>query len=589
MENMKIKQGKAGKYLIFLLLFGIVSLVLFLGFSLFNTKGEPREAIVALSMLQSGDWVSPVNNGVDIAYKPPFFHWCVALCSLIGGGVTEFSSRFPSALAAIIMVVVAYLYMLRNKVDAGLAFLAGLITLSAFEVHRASMACRVDMVLSALTVMAIYSFHNWYVHKSKWQAVLTVLLLSGAFLTKGPIGAILPCMVIGAYMLVRGEGFFSAFFKCIGMVVASAVIPFFWYYAAYQERGESFLYLVYEENVLRFMGKMAYSSHEAPAIYNVLTMITGFLPYTLLVIFSLFVVLRGKLHINTKSGMKSKIMMGLARIWQRIRNMSDQDLMSLLSAVLIFVFYCIPKSKRSVYLLPVYPFVAYYLAKYILWIADRHRSMAKAYGWVISVIALIMPVLIGVAAFGIVPHTIFHGKHAADNVLYLESFESMNVGLAFICLTFVVLAAVCFFVRTSKGRDAHKLCYSLCCLVFSVYLMLDGVILPRVMNVKSDYYVATEIGKLVPKGEKIWDYRSNWKPGERSRMHQFTINFYLGDTIVPLDFHKPQQGYMIMGDDDYAVFCKAYPTYRLKRIKRFNHRSCDDKRVLTLYSFNVNR
>ncbi len=588
MENMDIKHGKAGRYLICLLLLGIISLILFLGFSLFNTKGEPREAIVALSMLQSGDWISPINNGVDIAYKPPFFHWCVALCSLIGGGVTEFSSRFPSALATIIMVVVAYLYMLKNKVDAKLAFLTGLITLSAFEVHRASMACRVDMVLSALTVMAIYSFHSWYEHKSKWQAVLTVLLLSGAFLTKGPIGAILPCMVIGAYMLVRGERFFSAFFKCIGMVIASAVIPFFWYYAAYQERGEAFLYLVYEENVLRFMGKMAYSSHEAPAIYNVLTMITGFLPFTLLILFSLFV-LRGKLHINTAACKKCNVKSWFARMWQRIQNMSDQDLISLLSAVLIFVFYCIPKSKRSVYLLPVYPFAAYYITKYILWIADKHRSVAKAYGWVLSVIALLMPVLVGVVVSGVVPHTIFHGKHAADNVQYLISFESMNIGLTFILLTLVLVATVYFFVKTSKGRDAYKLCYSLCSLVFSIYLMLDGVILPRVMNVKSDYYVANEISQLVPQGEKIWDYRSDWKPGERSRMHQFTINFYMGDTVVPLDFHKPQRGYMIMGDDDYAVFGKAYPTYKLKLIKRFDHRSCDDKRVLTLYSFNVNR
>ena len=82
----------------------VASLLLFLGSSLFNTKGEPREAIVALSMLQSGDWVSPVNNGVDIAYKPPFFHWCIALCSLLMGRVTEFTARFPSAFATIVIL-----------------------------------------------------------------------------------------------------------------------------------------------------------------------------------------------------------------------------------------------------------------------------------------------------------------------------------------------------------------------------------------------------------------------------------------------------------------------------------------------------
>lgn len=148
--------GKSHRGFIYLLFLGIISVVLFLGFSLFNTKGEPREAVVALSMLQSGDWVSPINNGVDIAYKPPFFHWCVALCSLFTGCVTEFTARFPSAIATIAMVLTAYCYMLRNRVDGRLAFLSGMITLTAFEVHRASMACRVDMMLSALMVMAVY-------------------------------------------------------------------------------------------------------------------------------------------------------------------------------------------------------------------------------------------------------------------------------------------------------------------------------------------------------------------------------------------------------------------------------------------------
>lgn len=174
----------------------VASLLLFLGSSLFNTKGEPREAIVALSMLQSGDWVSPVNNGVDIAYKPPFFHWCIALCSLLMGRVTEFTARFPSAFATIVMLLSSYCYMLKNKVDPRLAFLTGLITMTTFEVHRAAMACRVDMMLSAFIVIALYTFHRWYVGRNLWLVPLTVLLLSGAFLTKGPVGALLPCMVM---------------------------------------------------------------------------------------------------------------------------------------------------------------------------------------------------------------------------------------------------------------------------------------------------------------------------------------------------------------------------------------------------------
>ena len=42
----------------------------FLGETIFYSKWEPREAIVAYSMLESGNWILPLNYGTDIAYKP---------------------------------------------------------------------------------------------------------------------------------------------------------------------------------------------------------------------------------------------------------------------------------------------------------------------------------------------------------------------------------------------------------------------------------------------------------------------------------------------------------------------------------------
>ena len=71
------------------------------GLTLFNSKGEPREAIVALSILESGNWILPVNYGGDIPYKPPFMAWVIAVLSAVfnGGVVTEYLSRLPSMLA----------------------------------------------------------------------------------------------------------------------------------------------------------------------------------------------------------------------------------------------------------------------------------------------------------------------------------------------------------------------------------------------------------------------------------------------------------------------------------------------------------
>ena len=76
-----------------------LSLFLFLGQSNFHTRGEPREALVAMAMLEEGNWTLPITNGTDIAYKPPLFHWAIASLSSITNGVNEYTSRMPSAIA----------------------------------------------------------------------------------------------------------------------------------------------------------------------------------------------------------------------------------------------------------------------------------------------------------------------------------------------------------------------------------------------------------------------------------------------------------------------------------------------------------
>ena len=79
---------------ILLITISILTLIPFIGLTDFHTKGEPREAIVAVSMLDSGNWILPENNGGDMAYKPPMFHWAIAVTSFLAGEVTEFTSDF---------------------------------------------------------------------------------------------------------------------------------------------------------------------------------------------------------------------------------------------------------------------------------------------------------------------------------------------------------------------------------------------------------------------------------------------------------------------------------------------------------------
>ena len=550
----------------------IISLFLFIGEAFFNTRGEPREAVVALSMLQEKNWILPVNNGVELAFKPPLFHWMIAAISFVTGAVTEYTSRMPSALALAVMVLAGYGFYARRR-GAEVAFLMGLITLTNFEVHRAGTNCRVDMLLSALMVLALYLLYEWGEKRLKGIPWLGILCLSGAFLTKGPVGMLLPCLVVAVFLWIRGMNFWRIFFSFFGIVLLSCVLPMCWYVAAYQQGGDRFLQLVLEENVLRLLGKMSYESHVNPLYYNFVTVISGYVPYTLLILVSLFF-------------LKYKRIQSRPREWWTrfrtyIRNMDDARLFSLLSIVIVFVFYCIPKSKRSVYLLPVYPFIAYFLAEYMIYLVRNHRRVIVAFGNLMCGLSVLLFLVFVAVRCGIVPDSIFSGEHAAENVAFMHALEQVPIGWKWIVLLLPLLAVGLFFIIKGKERNTSLL-YGMVGIVFTIFFALDGFYQPTVLNVKSDKLIAEQIKKIVPQGQ-IYSYRTDVYVANRT--HPFTINFYLGDRIVPFDVFLPDAGFLVVGQSDVEAFKETYPTYEIKHLYDSRHRSCDDHKIIQLYQF----
>ena len=102
------------------------------------------------------------------------------------------------------------------------------------------------------------------------------------------------------------------------------------------------------------------------------------------------------------------------------------------------------------------------------------------------------------------------------------------------------------------------------------------------LNVKSDYGVARQIARIVPQG-RVYSYRTDVY--EANRMHPFTVNFYLGDRVVPFDVFLPAAGYLLAGNDDIDTFRQVYPSYRVDEVVDFRHKSGDDHKWLHLYRF----
>lgn len=534
---MNIKYNKAF-WLVTIL--ALVMLIPFLGLTDFNTKGEPREAVVAYTMLEHGNWILPINNGGDIPYKPPFFHWCIAFFSLFIGHVNEFTSRLPSAISLTLMTIGGFVFFAKRK-NTQTSLIAAILTLTAFEVHRAGVNCRVDMVNTAFMVGAMYLLYRWWEKGKKQLPWLAILCMSGATLTKGPVGIILPCFVMGVFMLTQKENFWGIVWRLGLTAVLSLLIPFCWYYAAYQQGGDEFLRLVKEENIDRFMGKMAYESHENPAWYNLLTLITGWLPYTLLLLFSLFI-------LPWKKFSKTRFV-------ENAKKATPLQVFTWLAFLLVLFFYCIPKSKRSVYLLPCYPFMAYLIAEYIVWMMKEKMGALKVYAWVIALLATILIVAIIIVGCGVVPDTIFHGKHAAGNIAMLHALEEGPKGflLGGVEIAVVVLMLFCIYY-TFKALKRKSVNYIVCGILTTticLFLLLDSSLQPAVLNTKADKHWAPVIEKKFDMS-KLYSYMSV------DMMHFFSLNFYTGDRIQQFEKVMPQDGVLMIPEADMPGFKEKY-------------------------------
>src|SRR5438046_2070461 len=76
------------------------------GVSLWDVD-EGRNATAAGEMYESGNWVIPTFNGVLRSHKPALLYWLQASAYAVFG-VNEFAARLPSALAALLTLLVVY-------------------------------------------------------------------------------------------------------------------------------------------------------------------------------------------------------------------------------------------------------------------------------------------------------------------------------------------------------------------------------------------------------------------------------------------------------------------------------------------------
>ena len=556
----------------------------------FSTKGEPREASVAVSMLESGNWTLPKVYADEFAYKPPMVHWMMALASLPGGRVTELTARLPSAVAYTVLGAMMLIFLGR-RVRFQEAFIAVCVMLTCVEIHRAGMTARVDMVLTGFIVAALLQMYRWEEKLSlKGLPIVIPLLLSGAVLTKGPVGIILPLFIFGTYLvLLRRHSALQIFKSLLYIGVSAAFLPLLWYIAAWRQGGDAFLNVVLAENFGRFFhlseAAIPYDlGHKEPVWYNLVTLFAGFLPWTLLLFFSLFGFNR-----KPKNRLTERPTVGgrLHRVWASLLAMDRVRLFSLVAAVCTIIFYTIPSSKRSVYLMPAYPFISLFVAQAMLYVAEHRARCTRVFAGVLAAI--------GTAAFGVAVLTIAGALHPVEIVARftqhpntLASVDAVAQGFAhptvatIIALSLLAIALLIVGYQMSR-RINIKILYSSLFLSVALNFFIDGAVMHSLRNRTSSRAFAERIRNEYPAEQDRIYVMNDLRAGFTNL---YGLNFYLGNRFRNFDAERPATGCFLSADRDSTLLSERFgQQYAFRPLTHSGRSLADVRSRVTLYRF----
>lgn len=533
-----------------------ISILPWIGLSDFSTKGEPREAAVAISMLETDNWVLPTVYADEFAYKPPMAHWLIAAASYPQGSVSEFSSRLPSAIALLVLMGCTLMFF-GERVKFQEAFISTLILLTCIEIHRAGMTSRVDMLLTTFVVLGLYTLY-WWENKLQLKGlpIIIPLLLSCAVLTKGPVGVILPLFIFGVYLLVLNKYSVLTVAKSILYIgVASIFLPLIWYVAAWKQGGDDFLHVVLAENFGRFFAidspAINYElGHENGVWYNLVTLLAGFMPWTVFFFFSLFGL---KLYKPTHSVKEM-----LTTAWTRIRSMEKVKLFGFVALVCIFVFYSIPSSKRSVYLMPAYPFISLFLAQYAIYLTEYRTKVTRVFAGVLAAVVSIVLIVVALIMAGVVDPVVIASRYSgsestADLIESVSTLFASPDSITSVVLLIVVGGLISVLYQMSKKINL-KILYATIGLTFAVNLLIDGAIMRNIHNNRSSRPFAEQILNDYPLNSANVFVMNNLK----AYRNLYGLNFYMGNLFHNFEKEMPQTGYFLVSEEEMRQVITKY-------------------------------
>ncbi len=403
------------------------------GVPLFDVD-EAVFAEASREMLATGDWITPQYNGADRFDKPILFYWLMASAFAVFG-VGEFGARFWSASFGVALVALITLFAWR-RMGSRVGLLSGLVAATSLEVVVLAHSAITDMVLIFFITAGVLA---WFaaVQASDARARTDAALIGSAalalaVLTKGPVGIVLPGLILALFLALRGGVRDELARLPLGrMLLVFALVAAPWYMLELQARGWAFVEgFLLKHNVRRFTGVI--SGHAGPFYYYVPVVALGFFPWTAFLL--------PAFRWAWPSG------------WRGLRPPTDREALGLLLLVwvgVVFVFFSAAGTKLPNYVASLYPPLALLVG---MW---AERFVARSPGadrWVnAGIVVLVGVALIAAVAFGGFPWWLEWARDRFPKAAYLRQPVDVGWGPGALAATFLVGAlAIAWLARQRR-------------------------------------------------------------------------------------------------------------------------------------------
>jgi 4-amino-4-deoxy-L-arabinose transferase-like glycosyltransferase len=319
----------------------IVLLLLLLSYPLFFYKlgardiWEPNEdeyVQVNREMVLDDHWIYPTVNGRPHSIKPPLFNWIGSAFSAVNGEVTELTSRLPSAIAAALGMLLVY-FLGRRLFGHRAGLLSALVLGTSPLYIQYGRWIQINMISAVLLTATLALFYGGYTDERKrTMAYLFMYVAAGlGTLDIGPVNAAMPVIVICLYLIaVKDVKHIFRLKMGWGILIYLAIVAP--WYVTVSLRGEYGHNLIVVSNITRYFEDWW---HTRPFYYYLRTAPAYFLPW--------FVYLPGALYLCFSERTKAE---------------RKQLLFLFVWVVGLFVFFSFAKTKRSEYVLPLFPAMA---------------------------------------------------------------------------------------------------------------------------------------------------------------------------------------------------------------------------------------